>query len=67
MPLGLLKKAVVPVPSAKAAALPPASVVTMPRGVTSRMRLLPVSATNTASLAESMAMPCGPEKPAAMP
>ena len=47
MPLGLLKAAPVPAPSLNAAAPPPASVLTVPPGVTFRTRLLDVSATNT--------------------
>jgi hypothetical protein len=44
-PKGPRKLAAEPVPSAKAALPLPASVVTTPRGVTSRMRLLPASTT----------------------
>ena len=54
-PAGQLKLAVVPVPSAKEASPLPASVVTTPRGVTSRMRWL--SATTITPLEEIAATP----------
>jgi len=54
-----LKAAFVPMPSAKAAAPEPASVVTRPPGVTARMRWLPESATYTMPLVGETAMPYG--------
>jgi len=58
-PVGPLKDACVPMPSAKAAPAEPASVVTAPPGETRRMRLLLVSLTYTFSLAASTATPHG--------
>ena len=58
MPIGRLKDALVIAPSANAAEPPPASVVTTPVEDTLRMRLLPVSATNTLP-ALSTAIPSG--------
>lgn len=51
IPIGLLKVAALPVPSARPAAPLPASVVTVPSGVIFLMRLLPWSATYKLSLA----------------
>ena len=56
-PAGPRKLAAVPVPSAYAALPLPASVVVTPRGVTSRMRWLDVSATTTMPLEGMMATP----------
>lgn len=58
-PYGLLKLAAAPKPFAKPLLLLPASVVTTPRGVTSRMQLLFVSATAIASLEEITVTPSG--------
>ena len=67
-PVGPWKLAAPPVPSAKFwAVFPPASVVTTPRGVTSRMRLLPESATTITPLDEMTATPIGLLKLAAVP
>ena len=66
-PDGLLKLAAAPVPSAKAALPLPASVVTIPRGVTSRTRLLPKSATTTTPVEGITATPHGLLKLAAAP
>ena len=60
--LGLLKRAAVPEPSAKAADPPPASVTTRPRGEISKMRLLPESATTMVSLKGTTATSDGAEK-----
>jgi len=46
-PLGALKRAFVPIPFPIPAVALPAHVVTTPTGDTERMRLLPVSPTNT--------------------
>ena len=67
IPCGLLKLAAEPVPSAKAALPLPASVVTTPRGVTSRMRLFHVSATTMMPLEGSTTTPFGPLNLAAAP
>jgi hypothetical protein len=65
-PHGLPKLAAAPVLSAEPW-LPPASVVTLPRGVASLMRLLPVSATTITPLDGITATPCGWLKLAAAP
>ena len=57
-PQGLAKEAAAPVPSANANKPLPASVLTVPLGVTLRMRWLLWSATNTTPL-ESTATPTG--------
>ena len=66
-PLMPLKLAAVPRPSANVERPLPASVVTMPRGVMSRMRLLPRSLTTITPLDCITATPCGPAKLAAVP
>ena len=67
-PIGKLNLAAAPVPSANAPSLPlPASVVTTPRGVTRRMRWLPVSATTITLLEGITATPLGFLKLAAAP
>ena len=66
-PYGLLKLAAAPVPSANAWLPLPASVVTTPRGVTCRMRLLRMSATTTMPLEGIMTTPNGSLKLAAAP
>ena len=58
MPVGLLKEALVPMPSTNAALPLPANVVTTPADVIFRMRWLLVSATYTVPLA-STATPYG--------
>jgi hypothetical protein len=63
--LGPLKLAAVPVPSANAALPLPASVVTTPRGVTRRMRLLFGSATTITPLEGITSSPKGKWKLAA--
>jgi hypothetical protein len=64
---GLKKLAAVPAPSAKAWFPLPASVVTLPRGVTRRMRWLCESATTITPLEGTTATPCGWLKLAAAP
>ena len=66
-PHGPLKLAAVPVPSANAWLPLPASVVTTPRGVTSRMRKLPYSATTITPVEGITATPDGHLKVAAVP
>jgi hypothetical protein len=58
-PAGWLKLAAAPAPLAKVALPLPASVVTTPRGVTCRMRLLTVSATTIAPFELITATPPG--------
>ena len=59
-PFGYLKFATRPMPLANAPLPLPASVVTTPRGDTSRMRWLPESATTTTPLEGITAIPSGP-------
>ena len=66
MPIGKLNIAFVPVPSAKSGSPFPASVDTIPPGVTLRMRWPPVSPTKTLPL-ESTATPRGRQNEAAVP
>ena len=58
-PVGMLKLAAVPVPSVNASLPLPASVVTTPSGVTSRMRWLCSSATTTMPFEGITATPNG--------
>jgi hypothetical protein len=67
IPAGPQNPALEPMPSAKEPLPLPASVETTPRGVTSRMRLFPVSATTKTPLEGSTAMPRGLQKLALAP
>ena len=67
MPVGWLKLAAAPAPSADPALPLPASVVTTPEGVTSLTRLLKVSATKITPVCGSRATPQGLLKLAAAP
>ncbi len=66
IPIGVKKLAAVPVPSANALLPLPASVVTTPRGVTTRIRWLSLSPTMMVP-PEVTATPCGWLKLAAVP
>jgi len=66
-PTGWLKLAPAPVPSVEKPPPLPASVVTTPLGVTSRMRLFPASATTKTPLEGITATPIGLRNDAAVP